>query len=406
MKKSIFIWILVILITSCSKTPDPYEPGIDFRNDKKASELISADNAFAADLFREVWSSEEEDNFMISPVSVAIALGMTYNGSDGETKSAFEETLRLNGFTRNEINRIHGELIKLLMKIDPKVTLEIANSIWVNQDYTLVQEFADTNRYYYDAEINSLNFTEPASVDIINGWVSDKTHEKIQEVLDVIPPDAVMYLINALYYYGNWKYQFDKDDNRPIIFRLEDGTRKEISGMRQEEEFMVSYQDDFSILELPYGNGNFSMVLMLPHEDQTVGTIMEQFNSENWNLWMGSLQKTELTIHIPKFKFEYKTLLNDALSDMGLGIAFTPAADFSDMVNESNSLCISRVIHKTFVDVNEKGTEAAAVTVVEIIETSAGPGTEFVIDQPFLFVIREKTSGAIVFMGKVGNPEY
>ena len=404
MKNLIYFFSLVILLGSCSTEPDPYIPEIDFQNDKKASQLISSDNAFALDLFKEVHILAEDENYMISPLSVAIALGMTYNGSDMDTKIAFEETLRLNGLSRSEINRIHGSLIELLLKIDPKITFEIANSIWVNHFYTLQQEFADTNRYYYDAEINSLDFGDGATRDIINAWCEDKTHGKVKEVLDQVPPDVVMYLINALYFYGSWTYEFDKEDNRPISFKLEDGTTKSVEGMRLEAGLNVLYKENFSLLELPYGNEKYSMLIMLPGEENSVEDILDQFSVENWNSWMNAMSKTNLNIHIPKFKYEFKTLLNEPLINMGLGVAFGGGADFSLMVRESRDLFISRVIHKTFIDVNEKGTEAAAVTVVEIRETSAGPGTEFVVDKPFVYVIKEKTSGAIVFMGKVGNP--
>jgi serpin B len=398
----------VLLLNSCEQQPgDDYKPSIDFREDKKAAALISSDNSFALDLFKEVYESEESENYMISPLSVAIALGMTYNGTDGETKTAFEEALRLNGLDRHEINRIHGELIRHLMKVDPKVTMEIANSIWVNHFYTLLQAFADTNRYYYDAEINSLDFANPGSVDVINNWVSDKTHEKITEVLDQIPGGTVMYLINALYFYGTWKYEFDEKDNLPLNFRFEDGSKRQVQAMQMESDLAYNENEKFRMAELPYGNDKYSMMIMVPNEGYGIADIKDAMSFENWMDWMQDLQSTSMKIQLPKFKFEYKTLLNQVLSDMGLGVAFGGGAEFPLMVEESQDLYISRVIHKTFVDVNEKGTEAAAVTVVEIRETSAiDTPMLFTVDKPFLFVIREKTSNAIVFMGKVGNPEY
>ncbi|MFW5644572.1 MAG: serpin family protein, partial [Bacteroidota bacterium] len=177
------------LLGTCGKQDDAdHQPVIDFTSDKKAAQLIQADNHFALDLFDEIFSLEERENFMISPLSVAIALGMTYNGAAGETKSAFEETLRLSGFSKNEINKIHGELIKHLLSVDPAITMEIANSIWLSHIFSLQQEFADTNRYYYDAEINSLDFNDPGSVGIINNWVSENTQQKIPVILEEIPP--------------------------------------------------------------------------------------------------------------------------------------------------------------------------------------------------------------------------
>lgn len=398
---------LAFLLNSCEQQPgDVYKPSIDFQKDKKAAALINSDNRFALDLFKEVYQSEVSENYMISPLSVAIALGMTYNGADGETKTAFEETLRLSGLERHEVNRIHGELIRHLMKVDPKVTMEIANSIWVNQWYTLLQAFADTNRHYYDAEISSLDFANPGSVNVINNWVSDKTHEKIQEVLDQIPGGTVMYLINALYFYGSWKYEFDENNNLPLTFRLEDGSERQVEAMQMVADLAWYANEKFSMAELPYGNDKYSMMIMLPNEGYSTEDIKDGMSFENWSDWMQDLETTNINIQLPKFKFEYKTLLNQVLSDMGLGVAFGGGAEFPLMVEESQDLYISRVIHKTYVEVNEKGTEAAAVTVVEIRETSAiDTPMLFSVDKPFLFVIREKTSNALVFMGKVGNPE-
>ena len=190
--KKILVFIVAALLASCTKTDNPYVPSIDFQGDKKASELIAADNAFAMNLFKEVYESEEAENFMLSPLSVAIALGMTYNGSEGGTKAAFEEVLGFSGYSRHEINNIHGALMEHLLKVDQKVIFEIANSLWFNDRYTIEKEFADTNVFYYNAEINSLNFSDPASVDIINNWVSDKTNEKIPTVLDAKQSNSAM----------------------------------------------------------------------------------------------------------------------------------------------------------------------------------------------------------------------
>ncbi|MCF8378075.1 MAG: serpin family protein [Bacteroidales bacterium] len=405
MKKLMYLFAGIFLFNSCQEKTDPYVPSIDFQSDKKAAQLIAADNVFAFELFKEVDQLAEEENYMVSPLSVAIALGMTYNGSDGSTKTAFEETLGFSGFTRHEINTIHGALIEHLLKVDPKVTFEIANSIWVNQNYTLLSEFADSNAYYYGAEIRSMNFYSPDALGIINGWVSDKTHEKITEVLDAIPPATVMYLINALYFYGSWQYEFDKEQSAPMNFTFEDGSSDMVDGMAMTATLPIAYQDKYTAIDLPYGSNKFSMTVLLPKDNFNVDNIIEEMNAQSWEIMTGNLTETNLTLRMPKFKYEFKTLLNDHLANMGLGVAFRGGAEFPLMVEESQDLYISRVIHKTFIDVNEEGTEAAAVTVVEIRETSTGGGELTInIDKPFLYVIREKTSGTLVFMGKVGNP--
>ncbi|MBE0652699.1 MAG: serpin family protein, partial [Bacteroidales bacterium] len=209
------------------------------------------------------------------------------------------------------------------------------------------------------------------------------------------------------YYYGTWKYEFDEKDNQPIQFKRESGSYKEVEGMRIEADLPYLDNGNFRIAELPYGNDKFSMMILLPNDGFGVEDILANLTIENWKGWIQNMQNPKLALHMPKFTFEYKTLLNDALKNMGLGVAFSGSAEFPLMVQESKNLNISRVIHKTFVDVNEKGTEAAAVTVVEMRETSVGPGDSrisFIVDKPFLFMIREKTSNSIVFMGKVENP--
>ncbi|MCK4921150.1 MAG: serpin family protein [Bacteroidales bacterium] len=405
MKNLIIFLTTLLFFSSCQENPDPYVPAIDFKSDKKASQLIAADNEFAFKLFKEIHNLAEEDNYMVSPLSVSIALGMTYNGSDGATKTAFEETLGFTGFTRHEINVVHGLLIEHLLKVDPKVTFEIANSIWVDQKFTLQSEFADSNAYYYDAEINSLDFLSPESVDIINNWISDKTHEKITEVLDEIPAEAVMYLINALYFYGSWQYEFDKEQSAPMNFTYDDGSTDQVDGMAMTTSLPLAFNDKFTAIELPYGDNKFSMMIMLPKNNYNIDDVIGDMNSDWWETWTGDLVETNITLQMPKFKYEFKTLLNDHLKNMGLGVAFGRGAEFPLMVEEPLDLFISRVIHKTFIDVNEEGTEAAAVTVVEMNLTSVGDGSIAInIDRPFIYVIREKTSGALVFMGKVGRP--
>jgi serpin B len=337
---------------------------------------------------------------------VALALAMTYNGADGATKAAMEETLKKQGLTADELNQSYKDLIDALVSIDPKVLLEIANSIWYREDVEVLPEFINVNQTYYDAQVKSLIFNALAK-DIINGWVAEKTHDKIKEVLDFIPPDAIMYLINAIYFKGIWRSEFDKEKTRERPFYLTDGTPVQVPTMQQQDTFRYVKNDLLSAVELPYGDGNFSMVILLPNEGKTVDDITTALSVESWSTLMKGFSDKDVVLHLPRLKFEYKKLLNQDLVDMGMGIAFTWDADFSK-IDPTRSLCISRVIHKTFVEVNEEGTEAAAVTVVEIIET-AYPGPQeqpvyFYVDRPFVFVIKERDTGAMLFIGRVNNP--
>jgi serpin B len=407
-KYGVILSMLAIGLIGCEKTPvDSTYPNL-FGN-KKATDLIKADNEFAIDFYKEMNNYVSSDNWMISPVSVAMALGMTYNGAEGNTKTAFGETLRLQGFTREEINAIHGDLIRYLSTADPKVTMEIANSIWAHHLYTLRKEFADTNAFYYNAEIRNIDFFNGLAEEMINGWVSDKTHGKIPSIVDQIPQDAVMYLINALYFYGTWTFRFDETKTADRPFYYEDGSVGNVKTMQMQADLNCYYGDNLVAVELPYGDKKFSMVVLMPNYGVSTNTIAEALTLNRWETITRSMTKlSSVHLYFPKFTFSYDTLLNEPLITMGLGPAFS-GADFSGMFEEPVDLEISRVIHKTFIDVNEQGTEAAAVTAVEIRLTSTGPGPEnptIQIDRPFIFAITEKASNAIVFMGKVAYPEY
>jgi len=346
---------------------------------------------------------------MISPLSVSLALAMTYNGADGDTKEAMEKTLELNGLTVDEINENYKILIDALASVDPKVLMNIANSIWYEQIFEVEQDFINVNQNYFYAEVSPLDFTNPDAVTTINNWVADKTNDKITEIINEIPPLAVMYLINAIYFKGIWKYEFDESDTEEKSFYLSDGTTKDVPMMVQEASFNFFSNDIMQAVEMPYGAGNYSMIILLPQYSKTPDDIIGQLTNENWNSWLSEFYEAEkVQIHLPKFKFEYKNLLNDELINMDMGIAFSGSADFSK-INPFEQLFISRVIHKSFIEVNEEGTEAAAVTAVEISLTSSGGGEGaifFHVNQPFIFAIKEKYTNTIVFMGRVMEPKY
>jgi len=373
---------------------------------KKAAEIIQADQQFAFELFKEVHAISEEDNLMISPLSTSYALGMTYNGSAGDTREAFRQVLHFGDWTDQEVNESYKDLMGQLVTLDENVEFSIANSIWYKLGYNVLAEFIATNQEYFDAAVEELDFSDPGAVDVINGWIEDKTNGKIRDMLDYIPGDAVMYLINAIYFNATWKYRFDKEETFEDDFILEGGGTHRCDFMQVEGGFNVTSQDDFSAVELPYGDSAFSMVVMLPNEGVSTTDLIEEMNAEHWNTWFASSYMANVKIQLPKFKYGFKSLLNEPLINLGLGVAFGGAANFSNITPMAD-LYISRVIHQTYIDVKEEGTEAAAATIVEIKEYSmpSGPAL-FRIDRPFIYVIRENSTGAILFMGKVGKPEY
>ncbi|MFQ5753922.1 MAG: serpin family protein, partial [bacterium] len=367
--------------------------------------LVASDNKFGFKLFKEVVKAEPDTNVFISPLSVSMALGMTLNGANSTTKEAMEQTLEFAGMTTDEINQSYKSLIELLTQLDPRVIFDIANSIWYRQGWTFEEEFINRNKTYFDALVQALDFNDPNSVNIINGWVKDNTNGKIEKIIDSINPNIVMFLINAIYFKGTWTYEFDKELTQDDFFTLPNGTQKSCKMMVQTGEFSYLENDDFQAIDLPYGAGEFRMTIFLPKPTKSLDALIGEFNEGNWSNWLSSFSKDSVTLQFPKFKLEYEITLNDVLKALGMGIAFTGQADFTRMY-QPGGLFISYVKHKTFVEVNEEGTEAAAVTVVAIMDSAGGSSNIIFmrVDRPFIFVIRERHSQTILFMGKIVEP--
>ncbi len=410
MKTNILIFTSLILLftSSCGKEPFPQgaQDPKPIEVDATTRTLISASNRFGFDLFRDIYQHETEGkNLMISPLSIQLALSMTYNGAGGTTKEAFEKVLHAGELPEADLNKANHDLTKALLEVDPRVIMEIANSIWYRNTFHVEDAFLDINKKYYDAEVRPLNFSDPTSKDIINGWVDEKTHHRIPEIVDDIDPMSVMFLINAVYFKGMWRHKFDKARTEKRPFFITPDQRTEVPTMTQTGDFLFTSNDLFTAVELPYGRGNYSMVFLLPLPEKDLSNIVEALTPENWEQWMSKLDTLrDLTLFVPKFTFSYNKKLNDPLADLGLGVAFSGNADFPG-INPDADLYISEVKHKTFIKLDEEGTEAAAVTSVEIRVTSAGPGATFMLDRPFLFVIKEKYTNAVLFIGRVSDPE-
>ncbi len=408
--KTIKVIFLVIILSaffsSCEKKENPSPQISDINLNQKEQSLVNSSNKFGFDLFNEINKTEEQNkNIFVSPLSVSFALAMTYNGADNETKTAMEQTLRLNNLTTEEINSSFKNIMNSLIGLDPKVIFNIANSIWYRDNFSVEQNFIDVNKNYYDAEVRALDFGASQSKDIINNWVADNTNNKIKKIIDEISPETVMILINAIYFKGNWKYKFDNSDTQSKRFYLADGTTKDVLMMQQEGNFNYQTNDLFKAVELPYGDEKFSMVVLLPNEGKTTDDIINELNDNNWNTWLNNFEKVDdIYITMPKFKFKYDKILNNVLKNMGMEIAFSGSADFSK-INAVENLFISKVIHKTYVDVNEEGTEAAAVTAV-LLDNCIGESTVFNANKPFVFAIKEKSTNSILFIGKLVNPDY
>lgn len=405
----IFIFLLAFSCDSNLTGPDGPKGELPRALTQNEKNLITADRAFSYEIFRNtVAFDDEEENVFISPLSISMALAMTLNGAEGETFGQMRETLKLQGMNLEQINDAFKSLIDLLVNVDPEVTFKIANSIWYEEDFSVKPDFLERVQSHYKASIHELDFLDPASVNTINQWVKENTEGLIEKIIDEIGDEMVMYLINALYFKGDWLRQFDKKDTRPSDFYLENGQTVTVDMMYQQDRFATYFSDEVEMIELPYGDSLFTMTVLLPADrsmpiDRFVEEKITAHNLDNWrsNLHVSS---RDVMIHLPKFELEYEIEYNDILKAMGMVLPFDEwNADFSGIADVSpQNLYISEVKHKTFVRVDEEGTEAAAVTSVGVGVTSMPPAV--IVDRPFVFIIYERESGTNLFMGKVKNP--
>ncbi len=398
-------------MTACSKDMSPLmteqpQPIRSLTTEEQYLANVSGD--FGIELFKAISEVEEEKNFFISPLSVSMALGMTMNGADSSTYTVMQQTLGFNGLNEDQINKAYKSLILLLTQADPKVLFEIANSIWYRKQFSFNPIFLEKNRTYFDATVLAKDFNDPKTVIEINDWVKNKTHGKITEVIDEIDPMTLMFLINAIYFKGTWQYEFDKEKTSEELFYMPMNQTSKCQLMHIEGDLNYYADEVVQMVDLPYGAGNFSMTVILPRKNVDIDDYVANLNITKWQGYIDQLDTTGVSLDLPKFKLEYKKTLNAVLKKLGMDEAFdAEKADFSRII-ENRELYISRVLHKTFVQVDEEGTEAAAVTVVEMRTTSIDPpaGLSMRVDRPFVFVIRERQSGSVLFMGKIINPEW
>ena len=368
--------------------------------------LVAANTKFGFKLFSEILKKESNQNIFVSPTSVAIALSMTYNGANGSTQQAIAQTLELQGMSLDEVNQAQLALSQILINPDPKVQLNIANSLWARQGINFKPDFLQRNKDFYQAQITNLNFNSPNATSTINNWVNQNTKGKIPTIIDRISPDAVLYLINAIYFKGSWTDEFPKNATRERPFTLLNGTRKQHPLMSQFGRFRYYENDSFQAISLPYGSGRMSMYVFLPKPNVTLQSFYSTLTPENSEQWIKQFRTRQGSISLPRFKLEYDITLNQTLQALGMGIVFQDRANFTGMT--STPVNIDEVKHKTFVEVNEEGTEAAAVTSVGIRATSAMPVDEpfnMVVDRPFFVAIRDNQTGTLLFMGSIVEPK-
>ncbi|MDD3490367.1 MAG: serpin family protein [Paludibacter sp.] len=404
MKKLMMFLLLLSFLPSCEMLQDEEE------NVKPKEIVLRAplqkrvvqDNDFAFELLRKTIANNDDENVFLSPMSVSIALGMALNGAENETETQIASVLQLRDMTYAEINEYYKIMQSNLPGVDPKVKLSIANAVWYDKLFNVKQSFLDVNAENFDAYIKMLDFQSPAALDTINSWCSRKTNKLIPTILDEIPAEAVMYLTNAIYFKGLWSKKFDKKNTREAEFRNQNNQNVSVNMMSLKDTFMYYEDETAQYLSMPYGGKAFSMTVMLPVEGKSTDSLLVGFDATKWQNIQTGMTGREVQVFMPRLKVENKFKLKETLEDMGMPVAFTPMANFSGI--SDTPVMISDVIHKTYVTVDEEGTEAAAVTAVQFEYTSIPEYKLFNVNRPFVFIISEKSTGVILFAGKIGNP--
>lgn len=396
------ISLTLVTITGCSAVKVAND---DFDMSQINSDVLLRNVDFTLDIMKELNKEDLHQNIFISPLSISTALTMTYNGAVGATQAQMAKGLRYEGLDKNNINTTYKNLITHLSQVDEKADLTISNSIWYRQGEAIKQDFIDINKQFFNAEVMELDFSNPKSADIINNWIKISTKDKIEKMLDPpLPTDVVMYLINAVYFKGDWSTQFNKEHTYSSNFNGLNKNIQSVDMMSRIGTIEYGMGDDYQVVRLPYGEGKVSMYVVLPDLKQDINTFLNLMDQNKYMEIKASIELIEeVTLNLPKFNMEYGIKeLNNQLIAMGMEYPFSEMADFSDI---RKGLFISRVLHKAVIEVNEEGSEAAGVTVVEMQESAAMDSIVFTADRPFLFMITEDDTDTILFMGKFINAE-
>lgn len=370
--------------------------------------LIDAGNTFAVDLLAQVHRAAPDSTVFLSPLSASMALGMTMNGAAGDSYDQMRATLGFGSLGMTEINTSYRDLIRLLGDLDPLVQLDLANAIFHRQTFQIEQPFLDTVRAYFDARVQGLDFDDPAAVDVMNDWVRQATGDRIREIIEApIDPLTMAFLMNAIYFKGDWTTEFEEDDSYTGPFHLRDGGTADVRFMKKADTLAYRASPAWQAAEIPYGGGAWVMTVAIPRDDHTLDAVVDDLEAllDPGAEW----EEQPVEVHLPRFELEWERELNEDLKALGMVDAFIPyVADFTPMYRKGleEGLHIKKVKQKTFLKVDEKGTEAAAVTVVEVgLECGGcgGPPT-LTADRPFLLAIRERLSGTVLFAGFIVEP--
>jgi serpin B len=410
MKKYGIILLMICVFASCRQNPvalNPVNPTNPVNSDAKS--VIDAGNSFGFKLFSRINTAETGKNIFISPFSVSMAFGMLLNGANGSTLDSLEKALGDAGMSLNDINNAYENSSTYLTTLDDKVLFQNANSIWYRDGFQVLPDFLNVNKRYFNADVDSLDFALPSAAQTINSWVNTKTNGKIPTIIDgPIPSSMVMYLINAIYFKAAWTYKYDSSGTKDAPFTCADGSIATCKLMSQEDTFAYYADNSVQAIDLPYGDRSFSMTVVMPPAGTSIDQFASTLTQEQWNTIINKLDSAKVDLYMPKFELKYSKSLIDELKALGMGIVFDPLRADLTHISRIGGLYVSNVLHKTYIDVNEDGTEAAAVTLIGFVTMVQNPNEPVIkvmrIDHPFIFAIREHQTGTILFIGKIVNP--
>lgn len=413
MKRYILFTMMAFLLLGCASGNNGNQTGSEAPNTDNqqtndepvdvevAEEIVRANNTFALNLLKETLEKQEESLFL-SPYSVFMALSMTLNGAAEETKEDMKALLAVDDFSIDEMNEWNEAFIKALETLD-KMEFATANALWLNENYQFNQTFEQEVSNFYGAEVKELDFTDDQSAKIVNDWVRKQTKDKITQMVEPpLDPTLVTMLMNAVYFKADWENAFSEDLTMKADFTGVNKTTEVDLMSAEEREWPYAEKDGAQLVQLPYTDGMMSMYAILPEEDTSVMSLVDQLTVDKWQEWRQDLAETEGVVKLPKFKMEYDLELKEVLTDLGMASAFDPeTAKFPNMIANSESLWIDFVRHKTYIDVNEEGTEAAAVTNVGVKEMALVETETFYFEatRPFLYFIVDERADAIIFTG-------
>lgn len=398
-----------LCLWSCEKA-DPIkkaEPGTPYILTKAQIEMVKGVNVFAFNLLDKV--SEDSDfegkDFMVSPHSISFVLGALNNGATGQTSQEILSALGYQGCSTDDINEYNRYILQGCPGVDNLVKIQMANAVFVKEGYEFKEGFSNAMTDYYDAYVKSLKFDSNALKEI-NGWCNEKTEGLIPQIIESIPDQACLFALNSIYFKGDWANKFDKSDTKRSTFMNIDGTSSSAWMMHMEDLFDYSSNDLWATVRLPYGNGSYSMYILLPHEGETVSDMIDALDFTTWENEKNNMRSRRVDLKIPSFETETDINLIDIMKSLGMERAFDAAeAEFGEMFRlTQGNIYLGLLKQKSRIILNEEGTEAAAVTIGGAFDTAMPPTVEsevvrFHADRPFVYLIQEKSSNAIFFIG-------